>query len=100
MEASSMNASRLLALAMLFSAVAVAQNFFLDISEGSNVPVPDSRMIPVHVTYTGNDATVKGFQILATRFASDQESVPVGILRNCDANARAENQPAAFELQD
>lgn len=91
---------RLLALAMLFCGTAVAQNFALDITDGNNVPVPASRMVPVHATYTGDDAAVRGFKILASRFASDQESVPVDILRNCDANARAEHQPATFELQD
>ncbi len=95
-----MNSLRLFTLAMLFSGAAVAQNFVLDITDGSNVPVPPSRVIPVHATYTADDAAVKGFKILASRFASDQESVAVDILRNCDANARAENQPAAFELQD
>lgn len=95
-----MNSLRLFTLAMLFSGTAVAQNFVLDITDGSNVPVLAGRVIPVHATYTGDDAAVKGFKILASRFASDQESVPVDILRNCDANARAENQPADFELQD
>jgi hypothetical protein len=64
------------------------------------VPLPVSRMIPVHVIYTGDDTAVKGFKILASRFASDQEAVPVEILMNCEANARVENKPAAFQLDD
>jgi hypothetical protein len=95
-----MNPSRLLALAMLFSAAAGAQSFVLDIADGSNLTVPASRMIPVHVIYTGNDASVKGFRILASQFVpTDQDAVPVEILRNCDSKAGAENQPTAFDLQ-
>jgi hypothetical protein len=56
-------------------------------------------MIPVNVTYTG-DPGVMGFKILASRFASDQESLPVDILKSCTPNAPAENQPASFQLQD
>lgn len=93
-----MSLSRLLRIAILFSGTATAQNFVLDVADGSNVPVPASRMIPVHVTYIGDDAAVKGFKIVASRFSSDQDSVPVDILRSCDINARAENQPVAFPL--
>jgi hypothetical protein len=93
-------APRFLALVTLFSTAALAQEFILDITDGSNVPLPANRMVPVHVIYTGSDAAVTGFKVLASRFASDQESVPVDILGNCIPGAPAQSQPAAFALQD
>src|SRR5690349_15724472 len=100
MEIRRMNPSRLLVAILLLARAAAGQNFVLDIPEGSNVPVQASQMIPVQVVYTGDDAAVKSFKVLASRFVSDQDSVSIDILATCDANGRQETQPVAVQLQD
>jgi len=95
-----MNCSRSLALVALLAGAAAAQNFQLDIAENSNIPVPAGNLVPVNVVYLPGDAAVKSIRILASRFASDQDSINVDILASCDPNATAETQPAAFTLQD
>lgn len=82
------------------SGVAIAQNFIIDISEGSNLPVPVNRVIPVHFVYTGEDASIKGFKVFALQFASDQEAVSVDILMKCEDKAPVQNQPVALTLDD
>jgi len=87
-------------LGLLLAAHGAAQsNFLLDIAEGTTVPVPPDSKIPIHVIYAGDDANVKQFKLLASRFGNDQDSVPVQVLKDCGAK-NSLPQPAAFDLDE
>ncbi|HEY4361608.1 MAG TPA: hypothetical protein VGN17_11585 [Bryobacteraceae bacterium] len=73
--------ARRLVIVSLFTAVAFAQNFTVDVTD---TVLPPDGFIPVNVVYTGQDA-LTSFKASSSLFLNDQGSVPlpVAVLKQC-----------------
>jgi hypothetical protein len=94
-----MIAPRVVMFSLLISGAACAQNFTVDTTD---TILPANRLIPIGVSYTGQETDVKTFKISSLLFLSDQgtQSLSVEILKQCGDKQTAEAPSANFDLEN
>jgi len=87
-----MKAARILAVVLAFFPAAFGQIVFVDITEGSNIPLPLDGLIRFQLVYPNDGTAGKNVTVIASRFYSDQDQVTIDILKDCDPKSSAHDQ--------